>query len=122
MRLNNFPIIKDRRLKVGVVGCGRISNNHFGSILHYSEELELAAVCDINGDVLKQAAAEYNVQGYTELRRYAHSRNTRLGCACTPSGLHPSQAILALSMACTLYQRNPGNPLQRWLENGSGMR
>ncbi|MDB2520572.1 Gfo/Idh/MocA family oxidoreductase, partial [Planktomarina temperata] len=58
MRLNNYPIITDRRLKVGVVGCGRISKNHFGSILQYPDELELAVVCDIDGDAVKQAAAD----------------------------------------------------------------
>ena len=58
MKLNNFPIIKDRRLKVGLVGCGRISKNHFGSILQYPDDLELAAVCDIDGEALDNAKAE----------------------------------------------------------------
>ena len=31
-----------------IVGCGRISKNHFGSIEAHADNLELAAVCDID--------------------------------------------------------------------------
>jgi UDP-N-acetyl-2-amino-2-deoxyglucuronate dehydrogenase len=107
MRLNNFPIIIDRRLKVGVVGCGRISKNHFGSILQYPEELELAAVCDIDGDALKQAAKEYNVQGYTELKDMLTQETLDLIVLCTPSGLHPSQAVLAAAHNVHVVSEKP---------------
>lgn len=107
MRLNNFPIITDRRLKIGVVGCGRISENHFGSILQYSEELELAAVCDIDGDAVKRAAAEYNVRGYTELKDMLNRETLDLVVLCTPSGLHPSQAILAAEHGVHVVSEKP---------------
>ena len=32
-----FDIIKDRKIKVAIVGCGRIANNHFGSIEKHQE-------------------------------------------------------------------------------------
>ena len=107
MRLNNFSIITDRRLKVGVVGCGRISKNHFGSILQYAEELELAAVCDIDSDAVTKAAAEYNVQGYTELRDMLIHETLDLVVLCTPSGLHPSQAILAAAHGVHVVSEKP---------------
>ena len=107
MKLKNFPIITDRRLKVGLVGCGRISKNHFGSILQYPEELELAAVCDIDGDALKHAAAEYSVQGYTELKDMLTQETLDLVVLCTPSGLHPSQAILAAEHGVHVVSEKP---------------
>jgi len=107
MRLNNFPLIKERRLKVGVVGCGRISKNHFGSILQYPEELELAAVCDIDGDALKRTAAEYNVQGYTELKGMLTHEALDLVVLCTPSGIHPSQAVLAAAHGVHVVSEKP---------------
>jgi len=107
MRLNNFPIITDRRLNVGVVGCGRISKNHFGSILKYPEELELAAVCDIDGDVVKQAAAEYNVQGYTDLKHMLAHETLDLVVLCTPSGLHPTQGIIAAEHGVHVVSEKP---------------
>ena len=107
MRLNNFPTITDRRLKIGVVGCGRISKNHFGSILQYPEELELAAVCDIDGEAVKQAAVEYNVQGYTEFKDMLTHETLDLVVLCTPSGLHPSQAILAAEHGVHVVSEKP---------------
>ena len=107
MRLNNYPIITDRRLKVGVVGCGRISKNHFGSILQYPEELELAAFCDIDGNAVKQAAEEYNAQGYTELRDMLINDTLDLVVSCTPSGLHPSQTILAAEHGVHVVSEKP---------------
>ena len=107
MRLNNFPIIKDRRMKVGLVGCGRISKNHFGSILQYPDDLELAAVCDIDGDALKQATAEYKVQGYSELKDMLINETLDLVVLCTPSGLHPSQAVLAAAHGVHVVSEKP---------------
>ena len=107
MRLNNFPVIKDRRLRVGLVGCGRISKNHFGSIIQYPEEVELAAVCDIDGQALKQAKAEYNVPGYTQLNDMLMSETLDLVVLCTPSGLHPSQAALAAANGVHVVSEKP---------------
>ncbi|WP_334067742.1 Gfo/Idh/MocA family protein [Nereida ignava] len=107
MRLNNFPVIKDRRLRVGLVGCGRISRNHFGSILQYPEELELAAVCDVDDQALTQAKAEYNVPGYTELKDMLISETLDLVVLCTPSGLHPSQAALAAAHGVHVVSEKP---------------
>ena len=123
MRLNNFPIITNRRLKLGVVGCGRISKNHFGSILQYPEDLELSAVCDIDSDALKQAAAEYNVEGYTDLKDMLATETLDLVVLCTPSGLHPVASCSSrwAWRTCCIRETH-GDPLQRWIENGSGMR
>ena len=107
MRLNNYPTIKDRRLKVGVVGCGRISKNHFGSILQYPEDLELAAVCDIDDDALAQAKAEYHVQAYTEIIEMLTHEMLDLIVLCTPSGLHASQAILAAAHGVHVVSEKP---------------
>ena len=107
MRLNNFAIIKDRRLRIGVVGCGRISKNHFGSILQYQADLDLVAVCDIDGDALKQATAEYNVKGYTELKDMLTQERLDLVVLCTPSGLHPSNAVLAAAHGVHVVSEKP---------------
>ena len=107
MRLINFPVIKERRLRIGLVGCGRISQNHFASILQYPEDLELAAVCDIDGEALKKAKAKYNVQGYTELKDMLITEALDMVVLCTPSGLHPSQAILAAEHGVHVVSEKP---------------
>ena len=107
MKLNKFPLIKGRRLKVGLVGCGRISKNHFGSILQYPDDLELVAVCDIDGKALNQATAEYNVLGYTDLKDMLSSEMLDLVVLCTPSGLHSSQTILAAAHGVHVISEKP---------------
>lgn len=46
--MNNYPKITDRKIRIGIVGCGRISKNHFGSIEKHADEMELIAICDID--------------------------------------------------------------------------
>ena len=89
------------------MGCGRISKNHLSSILQYPEDLELTAACDIDYDALGQAAAEYNVKGYTELKDMLAHETLDLIILCTPSGLHPSQAILAAEHGVHVVSEKP---------------
>ena len=107
MKLNNFPKIKDRRLRVGLVGCGRISKNHFGSILHYPDDLELAAVCDIDNDTLNHAKSEFGVNGYSDFQVMLTNEELDLVVLCTPSGLHPKQAILAAKHGVHVVSEKP---------------
>ena len=46
--------IKDRKIRIAIVGCGRISKNHFGSIKQHAERIELVAICDINNITLEE--------------------------------------------------------------------
>lgn len=107
MKLCNFPVIEHRKLKVGVVGCGRISKNHFGSIKEYPEDLELVAVCDIDDGALSDTAKEYRVPGYADLKDMLERENLDLVVLCTPSGLHPAQAILAASYSVHVISEKP---------------
>lgn len=43
------------KLKLALVGCGRISNNHFGAIETHADRVDLTDVCDINPEALEQA-------------------------------------------------------------------
>lgn len=107
MKLNNFPIIEGRRLRLGLVGCGRISKNHFGSILQYPNDLELAAVCDIDGEVLRKTTAEYKVKGYGDLKDMLSEEKLDLVVLCTPSGLHHSQAAVAAAFGVHIVSEKP---------------
>ena len=61
MKLINYPVIRDRKLRIGLIGCGRIARNHFGSIRQFLDDLELVAVCDIDNEALRRASDEHNV-------------------------------------------------------------
>lgn len=87
--------ITDRRIRIAVVGCGRISTNHFGAIEAHPQALELAGVCDTDPAALRAATAKYGVKGYDSLGAMLEGTDLDVVALCTPSGLHPEQAIQA---------------------------
>jgi UDP-N-acetyl-2-amino-2-deoxyglucuronate dehydrogenase len=84
-----------RKIRIGIVGCGRISRNHFGSIEKHSHNIELAALCDNDATTLKEHLARYAVPGYLSVEEMLKQEQLDLVSICTPSGLHPEQAIVA---------------------------
>lgn len=86
-------IINDRKINIAVVGCGRISENHFQSIMQHEDNLTLTAVCDTNKDALKKASEKYQVDAYEDLESLLKYSNADLISLCTPSGLHAEQTI-----------------------------
>lgn len=86
-------IINGRKIKIALVGCGRISKNHFQAIEQHNDKLTLAAVCDIDTDVAQQASKQYSVECYTSLNHMLENCDADIITLCTPSGLHPSQTI-----------------------------
>lgn len=87
--------VRDRKIRVGIVGCGRISSNHFNAVAAHKDQLQLTAVCDTDSAVLAAAETKYGVKGYQDLTDLLKDADVDLVVLCTPSGLHPQQAIAA---------------------------
>jgi UDP-N-acetyl-2-amino-2-deoxyglucuronate dehydrogenase len=85
--------ITDRPIRLAIVGCGRISANHFGAVEKHKDRIQLAAICDTDTAVLRAAEAKYGVTGYTSHHELLRSADVDLVALCTPSGMHPQQAI-----------------------------
>ncbi len=91
--MNPSPwIISDRKINIALVGCGRISKNHLQAIEQHPD-LNLAAVCDIDEQATYAASQQYKVEMYTNLDEMLQNSNIDVVTLCTPSGLHPLQAI-----------------------------
>lgn len=101
------PVIRDRRLKVGVVGCGRISHNHFGAIDIHSKDLQLASVCDIDERAGEEAGEKWNVPAYRDMKQMVEQEELDLIVLCTPSGLHPDQAVMAANHQINVVTEKP---------------
>jgi len=82
-----------RRIRIAVVGCGRISANHFGAIETHKDHLELAAVCDTDAKTLAAATLKYGVRGFDSTEEMLDTVDVDVVALCTPSGMHPAQAI-----------------------------
>lgn len=84
----------NRRVRIAVVGCGRISANHFGAIEAHKDRIQLVAVCDTDPTALRAAEEKYGVTGFSSLHELLRGAEVDVVVLCTPSGLHPSQAIV----------------------------
>ncbi|MBL4774432.1 MAG: Gfo/Idh/MocA family oxidoreductase [Mariprofundus sp.] len=100
-------VSSDRKIRIAVVGCGRISKNHFGSIEKHADELELVAVCDVNAEVLESHASQYGVNGYRNLEDMLEKEDIDLISICTPSGLHADQVSLAAKHGVHVMTEKP---------------
>lgn len=92
--MRNTPwIINDRKINIALVGCGRIAKNHLQAIEQHKDRLNLTAVCDTDAEALQQAMTQYDVAGYSDIDELLVHCNADIVALCTPSGLHPVQAI-----------------------------
>jgi UDP-N-acetyl-2-amino-2-deoxyglucuronate dehydrogenase len=91
--MHNFNTINDRKIRLALVGCGRISVNHFDAIEKHADSVELVDVCDINTAALDRAVTRTNAAGYRNLTEMLKATTADLVILTTPSGLHPEQAI-----------------------------
>lgn len=86
-------ITRDRRIKIALIGCGRISGKHLTAIESHESDLELVGVCDTDSTVLERAEERTGVKGYADLRSVLSETDADVIVLCTPSGLHSSQTI-----------------------------
>ena len=113
-----------RRIRIALVGCGRISRNHIKAVAIHHERAELVALCDTSQDrldlaerLVAEAAQEYRSQlfnplkfiGYDSLLNAVKSNGLEVDLVvlATPSGLHPSQAIAAAQLGLHVCTEKP---------------
>lgn len=102
-----FPVVSNRKIRMAVVGCGRIARSHFGSIEKHADNIKLVAVCDTDTKVLDQHAQKYRVPGYRNLEEMLKVERIDLIALCTPSGLHSDQAVLAARYGVNVMTEKP---------------
>lgn len=81
-------------LRIALVGCGRISANHFEAIARV-EGLELSAVCDAIEARAREAGERWGVPWFTSYEAMLAEADCDAVTIATPSGLHPQQGVLA---------------------------
>ena len=86
-------VIRDRKLRLALVGCGRIAQNHFAALAQHAPRAELVAVCDVSPPALAAAVALTGAPGFDSLDALLAGSDADLVVLATPSGLHPRQAM-----------------------------
>ena len=98
------------RLKLALIGCGRISTNHIKAIIDNFKDIELVAVCDILKDKAELKADEYLVKAqeknmpevrpnaYADYREMVQSEDINICVICTESGYHAELSLYCLNL------------------------
>lgn len=82
-----------QKVKIALVGCGRIAARHFEALAQYPAEAELVGLCDTDSLALARAVQHTKAKGYANLKQLLQQCPAELIVLCTPSGLHAEQAI-----------------------------
>ncbi|MBL8320548.1 MAG: Gfo/Idh/MocA family oxidoreductase [Burkholderiaceae bacterium] len=85
--------VTDRKIRFALAGCGRISARHFDAIEQHAARCELVDLCDIDAAALSQAARRTGARAHANLGAMLAATTADCVILCTPSGLHPAQAI-----------------------------
>ncbi|MEN8170708.1 MAG: Gfo/Idh/MocA family oxidoreductase [Pseudomonadota bacterium] len=102
-----YKTVKDRKVRIAIIGCGRISKNHFGSIAKHQDDVELVAICDTDSQVLSSHKEQYKVPAYINIEEMLKSEEIDIVSICTPSGLHPDQTELAAKYGVHVMTEKP---------------
>ena len=95
-----------KRLRVAVIGCGRISVMHLGSI-EQLEEAELVACCDLRKERAEQAAKRYHCRAYTDYLEMMDRERLDAVHICLPHYLHCKVATEAFQRGIAVLSEKP---------------
>jgi predicted dehydrogenase len=111
LRAQNGP---SKKLTVGIIGCGNISDSHYPVILGYPESVRILAVCDVDRERREASAARVNKEyGNNDCKTYADFRelNQRpdidVVFVLVPDHWHALVAIDAMRNGKDVYVEKP---------------
>jgi UDP-N-acetyl-2-amino-2-deoxyglucuronate dehydrogenase len=98
--------VAGKTFRIALVGCGRISKNHFEAI-DKIDGLELVAVSDADPERAKRAGLEWKVPYFSSYEKMLAESNADVVTIATPSGLHPEQGIAAAKAGKHVVMEKP---------------
>ena len=98
---------KEKKIKIAISGCGKISKNHLEAISTLKDFFQLIAVCDISQENLNNISKSYKVKCYTDFEEMISKEELDLVTICTPSGIHPAQTKLAAKKNINVITEKP---------------
>jgi UDP-N-acetyl-2-amino-2-deoxyglucuronate dehydrogenase len=92
--------------RIGIVGCGRISQFHIDAI-EKVDGLTLAAVCDVDEGRARAAGEKAGVPSFASVEAMLKGAELDIVAVCTPSGLHPEHGIAAAKAGKHVVSEKP---------------
>ena len=95
-----------KKLRVGVIGCGRISVMHLTS-LSIIEDVEIVACCDIIKERAREAAEKYGGTAYVSYEEMIDAEELDAVHICLPHYLHSKVACYAFEKGIHVLTEKP---------------
>jgi UDP-N-acetyl-2-amino-2-deoxyglucuronate dehydrogenase len=105
--MTDISPILNRKLRLALVGCGRIAHNHIAALAAHADQAEWVGVCDVQLPALEQAKQLTGSPGFTSLEVLLKTVQPDLVVLATPSGLHAQQTICAALAKCHVLTEKP---------------
>ncbi len=89
----------DRKVRIGIIGCGGIANGKHMPSLKQIPEAEMVAFCDIIEERAVKAAKDYGTEGakvYTDYKELLEDDSIEVVHVCTPNRSHGFITVDAL--------------------------
>lgn len=95
-----------KKINVSIIGLGRISSNHLSSLKILEDKFTIDYLCDIDNSVLSNYK-NLDVNISNNLEKLINTSNSDLYVLCTPSGLHPKQAVRLINSGKNVLSEKP---------------
>lgn len=97
-----------KKVKVGIVGLGRLGRQHAENLAHRIPNCELTAICSVVEDELKEFQEKLNVAyTYTDYDEMLTNKELDAIFIATPSGFHCEQIKKALHAGFHVFSEKP---------------
>jgi UDP-N-acetyl-2-amino-2-deoxyglucuronate dehydrogenase len=85
--------IVERKIRLGFLGCGKISEKHFEGLSQHSKNIEVIAVCDPSAERSESGALLMNAKAYTDISEMLLKEGLDIVTVATPNGMHPDHIM-----------------------------
>ncbi len=99
--------VAGRKIRFGLVGCGRIADKHIEAIEAHASEAELVAVADVDSSALERAVTRTGARGFPSIDAMLAGAEVDCVVLATPSGLHAREAIAAAAAGRHVVTEKP---------------
>lgn len=99
--------MSERKVKVGIIGCGKIARTHAKS-LSMLDEADFVAVCDMDRDRAQAFADEYDVpHAFSDMDAMLTSGLIEAVMCCTPHPIHERVVVAAAGAGVNVLCEKP---------------
>ncbi len=94
-------------MKIGIIGCGVISNTYIRDIKRLYRDLDIVAVSDVNIDAAKECAEKYGIETACSVEELLKEPEIELVVNLTPPAFHTEINLLALEAGKHVFCEKP---------------